>query len=136
MKPPKSPRQFNSTLPARTARLASSKSPARAPMTRTRRTKASFSRIYGSVERVQFVAALNCVVLGCRRGPCENCHSETGGIGRKANAATIFPACPTHHRELHAVGVRTFESLHHLSLAACAAECEAAWQAYQREVAA
>jgi hypothetical protein len=92
------------------------------------RKEANHARSYGGVERIAFVAALPCVVMGCRRGPCENAHATTGGTGRKADAETVFPCCPTHHRELHNGGAQTFQRLHSLDLAACAAETERRWQ--------
>lgn len=93
MKPPKSPRQFNSTLPARTARLASSKSPARAPMTRKRRPKSETLRIYGDEDRRAWIKSLPCAGCGVV-GFSENAHvCGNAGAGRKANADTIAPLC-------------------------------------------
>jgi hypothetical protein len=54
-----------------------------------------FQRCYGSAERVAFVQGLSCV--GCGRTPCENAHSVTGGMGRKADAETIAPLCHDCH---------------------------------------
>jgi hypothetical protein len=54
-----------------------------------------FQRCYGSAERVAFVQGLSCV--GCGRTPCENAHSVTGGMGRKADAETIVPLCHDCH---------------------------------------
>jgi hypothetical protein len=102
------------------------------PMRARKRSASEFQRIYGGAERVAWQKAQPCLVIGCGRGPCEVVHTTSGGTGRKADACHTVSLCAAHHRELHAVGVRTFESLHHLSLAACAAECERAW----REVAA
>lgn len=54
-------------------------------------------RIYGSKARARWVKMLPCV--GCGRVPTAdvpnvNAHTETGGIGYKADAATIAPLCP------------------------------------------
>lgn len=113
-------------MPRRTTRIKAS-NPAR--------KRANWTRAYGSPERCAWIASQPCVVMGCRRGPCENCHAETGGTGRKADADQIFPACPAHHRELHTVGVVTFSRLHSLDLAQCARETALAWATAQGEAA-
>lgn len=69
---------------------------------RKARTPSEFARIYGSKKRVEFVKGLPCAArfLGgppCSRGPSQNAHTETGGMGRKADARTILPFCATHH---------------------------------------
>lgn len=71
-----------------------------------KRTKEEFNRIYGSKERVEFVKALGCVVCTALHplfgvataGRCQNCHTENGGMGRKASYLTIVPMCSNHHR--------------------------------------
>ena len=50
-----------------------------------------------------FVASLPCA-CGCRRGPCENAHTLTGGVGRKGHYLTIIPLFPECHRTQHAGG--------------------------------
>jgi hypothetical protein len=62
-----------------------------------KRSAATFARVYGSAERVEFVRWLPCLV--CAMKPCENAHTVTGGTGRKADARTIVPLCHTHHQD-------------------------------------
>lgn len=69
-----------------------------------------FARVYGSEARVDWIRGLPC--LGCGRGPCENAHTATGGMGRKAGAETIVPLCQMCHHVLHQHGVTTFERNH------------------------
>jgi hypothetical protein len=104
--------------------------------TRTR-TKAEretkFQREYGSPERVEWIAQHGC--LACGRTPSENAHTANGGMSRKGPPESIAPLCHTHHRELHRVGVRTFEARHafmlsHLTLVQWAAWCERSWQRF------
>lgn len=79
--------------------------------TETRRAK-EWERTYGSVERVEWIAARPCLVPGCKKGPSENAHTVTGGMSRNANADTIVPLCHPHHKELHRVGRHTFAEKH------------------------
>jgi len=69
---------------------------ARSPMKRGKRKPSEFARIYGSKERVAWVKALPCII--CTNRPCENAHTESGGMARKAGYATIVPLCRIHHR--------------------------------------
>jgi len=92
------------------------------------RRKREFPRAYGSPERVAFVRAQPCVVRGCARRPCQNAHVESGGMGRKANADKIVPACQPHHYELDTQGRESFERKYALDLQHEAAALEAKWQ--------
>lgn len=67
------------------------------------RRQKNFARAYHSSERVQWVQRLPCSL--CGRGPSENAHTETGGMGRKADYTSIVPLCSPHHRSLHDHGV-------------------------------
>ena len=72
-----------------------------------RKRKASeFARCYHSRERVRFVKGLGCLIcvaVGAEAyvasvGRCDNAHTETDGMGRKAGYDTIVPLCREHHR--------------------------------------
>ena len=69
-----------------------------AKVNRKRRAR-EFARSYGSSDRVEFVKALPCSVLGCGIRPSENAHLTNDGLGRKADADQIFPLCRQHHDE-------------------------------------
>lgn len=110
------------------------KRPVRSPRKQiARRNKKRHSknwlRSYGSVERVEFVKGLPCVVGAaiCPFFQSENAHIEAGGAGRKSDAAKIVPLCAPHHREIHAVGRVLFEQFNGIDLNKAAAETEAAW---------
>lgn len=76
------------------------------PVKAKKRSASEFARIYGSKERVAWVKALHCFACECvspfigqvTAGRCHNAHTETGGMGRKADANTIIPLCASHHR--------------------------------------
>ncbi len=89
------------------------------------RSKQESYRIYGSPERQDFVRSLGCIV--CGQEP-QLCHSATGGMGRKADYTTIYPACHSHHAEQHQMGVKSFEAKYGLDLKAVAAHVEVMWQ--------
>jgi hypothetical protein len=93
-----------------------------------KRHSREWRRAYHSVERVEFVKGLPSVVSGER--PCENAHTENGGMGRKADYQTIVPLTPREHVELHNFGPLWFTIHYPVDLKAAAAETEAAWQAY------
>jgi hypothetical protein len=105
------------------------------PRVNRKRRQSEFARTYGSKARVAFVKSLPCVVRHCGDWRIENAHTETGGMGRKADASTIAPICQRHHRELHQVGTHTFQAVHRVDLAACAAATDAAWQREQERAA-
>jgi hypothetical protein len=135
-------RQWNSTLPARTAKISQAQGK-RAGIRRkkikatnpARRAK-SFARTYGSKERCDWISSLPCawcVLRGLVRisRPSDNAHSEGGGgMGMKAGYATIVPLCRRHHEQYdqHRAPFDT------LSARACvrflAEHTEAAWQQY------
>jgi hypothetical protein len=90
-----------------------------------------FAREYHSDERRRWVAELPCLV--CSMTPCENCHTQNDGMGRKGSYTTIVPLCACHHRESHAIGVRSFEEkytrpLCGRTLESWAETVESAWQ--------
>lgn len=92
------------------------------------RTAGEFARVYGSRARVAWVKALPCVA--CGRGPCDNAHTETGGMGRKADAHTIVPLCAGPngcHANLHRFGIQAFERKWDLFLSIAADVTEQAW---------
>lgn len=75
----------------------------RTPMSRRgriapkKRTASEYARIYGSRARVLWIKSLACA-CGCGETPCENAHTVTGGMQRKADADTIAPLRPACHR--------------------------------------
>jgi hypothetical protein len=90
-----------------------------------------FARQYHSVERIEFVKWLPCIVT--LKSPCENVHTETGGMGRKADYTTIVPMISEKHHELHDIGVETFlRKYPHVNLRRSAAETEQKWLAHQK----
>lgn len=93
------------------------------------RRDAEWKRAYGSEERVRWVQGLPCLACGSR--PSENAHTETGGMGRKADAETIVPLCPDCHRQLHEEGADTWQERTGLDLKADARRIEEAWQRRQ-----
>lgn len=86
-----------------------------------------WARAYGSPERVRWVQGQWCVVPDCREWPTENAHTESGGMGRKADADTIVPVCRHHHREMH-MGQKTFEKKYGLDLKELARQTQRRWQ--------
>ena len=64
------------------------------------RTAGEFNRIYGSKARVRWVKAQPCVSCGTE-GQNHNHHTQSGGMGRKADHTTIVPLCPSCHHEHH-----------------------------------
>lgn len=97
------------------------------PVNRKRKAK-EFVRCYGSNARVAFVQSLPCAIAPHRcSGPIENAHAVGGGVSRKADARWIVPLCRAAHRELHRIGVRSFEARHNVSLEAAASVVEQLW---------
>jgi hypothetical protein len=74
----------------------------RKPKANKGRTAIEFQRIYGSKRRVEFVKNLPCII--CAKKPCENAHTTSGGMGRKADYTSIVPLCQAHHRLQHQKG--------------------------------
>lgn len=66
------------------------------------RSNLEFQRVYGSKRRVEFIKHLPCAV--CGKTPCENAHTKSGGMGRKADYTTIVPLCRKCHATQHAKG--------------------------------
>lgn len=104
---------------------------------RKERRSRDWHRAHHSIERVYFVSAvLSCVVESCPTDDgdyLDNCHAHTGGMGRKADYTTVFPACRAHHFE-HDAGRERFAEKYGLDIERCCAETERAFQLYGREV--
>lgn len=62
-------------------------------------------------------------------GRIEAAHVISRGAGGQ-DAGNLLPLCTTHHREQHAIGIRSFEAKHAVSLRATA---ERLWRDYQGE---
>lgn len=72
-------------------------------ITAKKRSASEFRRIYGSRARVAYVKTLPC--FSCWSfGEIQNAHVNSGGMGRKANAAEIIPLCSKCHALQHANG--------------------------------
>ena len=86
-----------------------------------------WKRVYGSKERVQWIARQRCVF--CGDGPCENAHVTNGGMGRKAGYAWIIPACHRCHTELdHGIGKRAMERKYDCNLRELAGRTDERWE--------
>jgi hypothetical protein len=99
-----------------------------------KRSSGEFARIYGSKARVAWVKRQPCIAPFCslwQLAGCENAHIETGGMGRKADADKIVPACRRHHALMHSEGVAWFAFNYALDLPALAMETDKSWRAYQ-----
>lgn len=97
-------------------------------------TKAEFSRIYGSEERVLFVKTLPCCACGrfpSHDHPSENHHTENGGLSRKAGYLSIVPLCAPCHRLIHQIGKKSFVARYGVSFPAAAIFTQAAWARHQ-----
>lgn len=83
----------------------------RSPMKRGGRIKPKkrsaddYARIYGSPERVKWIASRPCAC--CGGGPCQGHHVVNGGAGRKADARFVAPLCAACHRQYHDTGCVT-----------------------------
>lgn len=93
--------------------------------TPAQRKRDRIARAFGPIERVRWVQSLPCLV--CGDSPCENAHSVGGGMGRRADYQTIVPLCPTHHREQHQMGTKSFQARYGVSLTDRAAQIQQAW---------
>ena len=101
----------------------------RVPIKRRGRSAKELERIYGSEKRVQWVRGLPCVFCGVQRGLSENAHIRNGGMGRKADACFIVPACMGCHRRMDSgVGKSALAAEYELDLEAEACRIEAEWQ--------
>lgn len=97
-----------------------------------KRKAEEFARCYHSVERVEFVKALPCVVT--LKSPSENAHIKSGGMGRKAGYRFIVPMSAEKHHELHDIGIATFlRKYPWVNLEESAARTEAAWLEHQSQ---
>ena len=70
------------------------------------RSSAEFARIYGSEDRVRWIASQPCCVCGST--PSEGHHVRSGGTGRKAHHRWIVPLCRPCHIRYHHRGRETF----------------------------
>lgn len=110
----------------------------RSPMKKHARPKHQTERIYGPKGRVAFVKSLGCVVCTAispffglaTAGHCHNAHTETGGMGRKADYTTIVPLCASHHRRYDEHRAPLDEPVIRQAIKDAAAEVERRWQAY------
>jgi hypothetical protein len=69
------------------------------------RRKAESHRIYGTRERVAWMQGLPCLACGyAGPTPRQVAHTKSGGMGRKADAATTVPLCPPCHGKQHQSG--------------------------------
>lgn len=82
---------------------------------------------YGSEERVLWTQRQPCIVPGCWAAPCEVSHVRSRAAGGTAD--DTVSQCPAHHREMHALGLRTWAGKYGLDLEALAREFAAAWEA-------
>lgn len=94
-------------------------------MKRKKRSAADYARIYGSVDRVQWIAAQPSVASG--RGPCVGHHVQGGGGSRKADACWIVPITASEHAELHQHGKRWFEAKYGVNLDTLVAQTDKFW---------
>lgn len=91
-----------------------------------------WDRIYGSQDRVRWVQDQDCIFCGAT--PCENAHVTNGGMGRKADAEYIVPACAGEarngcHWEMdHGIGKKAMERKYRLNLREKARETDAKWR--------
>ena len=103
------------------------------------RSKTAFERVYGGLARVQWMQQQRCAFCGrfpTDEEPSENMHvTGSGGMGRKADAHTIVPACARCHDESHH-GIRSFcakRGITRETLAAMAMDYDARWRRLQGE---
>lgn len=89
------------------------------------RTKKEALRIYGPPAYREFLNALGCIV--CHDTPVHIAHTKSGGVGRKADWTDTVPLCPTHHREQHQMGTKSFQARYGVILTDRAADIQQAW---------
>lgn len=86
-----------------------------------------WKRVYGSLERVQWIASRPCDF--CGDTPCSNAHVRNGGMGRKAGYQYIVSACARCHYELdRGIGKRGMEHKYMVSLIELAQAVDASWE--------
>jgi hypothetical protein len=100
--------------PKRTGGLKRSRIRPVNPERRERRRESQFG------DHAERVRSLPCLVPGCREVPVHAAHVRSRAAG--GSAADLVPLCWRHHREQHDRGVRTFERIYGVDLAAIAAE--------------
>jgi hypothetical protein len=93
------------------------------------REQVEFQRCFGSADRMAWVRAQPCVVLGCPGSPCENVHIGMGPKQSLGDSTLIVPACAGHRALLQgALGTAKFAALYHLDLVAEAIDLELRWR--------
>lgn len=118
-----------SPLKLRTSWLNSSAKPIRARKKRTAvREREKFAREFGSVERVEFVKTLPCVIGILCQGRMENMHTKGDGGSRRGPHTSIVPACTRHHHQSHNGGQQTLAAKWGIDWEQEAAATERAWQ--------
>lgn len=82
-------------------------------------------RAYESEARVLWTRSKGCIVAWCAR-PTEMVHVKSRGAGGTADDTVAM--CRLHHRELHQLGIRTFERLRNRDLTDLAAQHALRWR--------
>lgn len=130
MKKAKRPRAWNSTLAAPTAPTLKRSAMKRGGKIRPKKRSAKETeRIYGPTLFRSWIHRQPCVVSGVR-GNIECVHVVTGGMGRKADWTATVPMAGELHRELHRIGIKSFEAKYDINLVALAAKTRARYLAY------
>lgn len=101
------------------------------PVNRARKAE-TWARQFHSSERVEFVAALPCVVgLFCDYSqPRENHHIRAR---RTSDHTVIVPLCARHHRQVHVYGRESFAARWGIDWEQEAALTEQRWQRFQQQ---
>jgi len=116
----KTQRSWNSTMPPREKPVRSK---------RARRKREETLRVYGPTERLDWLHSLPCCVSGVR-GDIHCVHVKTGGVSRKADYQWTVPMAAELHRQLHRIGIRSFEARYNIDLELAAIATEQAWLAH------
>lgn len=90
--------------------------------TNPKRRKKRYDEAFG--DKATFVRDCNCLV--CGRNPSHPHHVKSRGAG--GTAEHLVPLCHEHHRELHAIGARTFQTKHNVDLVREAEHYDERWQ--------
>jgi hypothetical protein len=116
-----------------------------------RRPVSEQERIYGPHEFREWLHDQPCAVCGAWSGHTEQAHVGNEGKSRKAGWRRSIPLCGPRstpcpgsnpllsqmwegcHRELHRIGVTSFEAKHRVSLEAVVAQTQARWRAHGRD---
>lgn len=83
-----------------------------------------FDVAYESPARAKWIAMQCSVVSG--EWPCVNAHVRSRAAG--GTAADIVPLTDEEHRELHALGIRSFEAKYNVNLTALAEVTDRRWR--------